>query len=57
LVGDNLIKIVASFSPSVVIVCINCDDQTRFEFKCVRSKQAQILACACDGEFDATLLF
>ena len=28
----NLIKIVASFSPNVVIVCINYDDQNRFEF-------------------------
>jgi hypothetical protein len=35
-----LIKIVASFSPSVVIVCINCDDHTRFEFNvCVLNKR------------------
>jgi hypothetical protein len=29
---EILIEIIASFSPNVVIVCINCDDQNRFEF-------------------------
>ena len=29
---DVLIKIVASFSSNLAIVCFNCDDQTRFEF-------------------------
>jgi uncharacterized protein DUF6894 len=35
-----LIKIVASFSPNVVIVCINYDDQNRFEFNlCILNKR------------------
>jgi hypothetical protein len=35
-----LIKIVASFSSNLAIVCFNCDDQTRFEFNvCVLTKR------------------
>jgi hypothetical protein len=35
-----LIKIVASFSSNLAIVCFNCDDQTRFEFNvCVLNKR------------------
>jgi hypothetical protein len=32
LVGDNLIKFVASFSSKPVIVCINYDHQNRVQF-------------------------
>jgi hypothetical protein len=35
-----LIKIVASFSSNLAIVCFNCDDQTRFGFNvCVLNKR------------------
>jgi hypothetical protein len=37
---DVLIKIVASSSSNLAIVCFNCDDQTRFEFNvCVLNKR------------------
>jgi hypothetical protein len=50
-----LIKIVASFSPNVVIVCINYDDQNRFEFNlCVLNKRWHVLVTE---NFDAALLF
>jgi hypothetical protein len=51
----NLIKIVASFSPNVVIVCIKCDDQNRFEFNVrVLNKRWHVLVVE---NFDAALLF
>ena len=31
-IGNILIKIVASFSSNLAIVCFNCEDQTRLEF-------------------------
>jgi hypothetical protein len=50
-----LIKIVASFSPNVVIVCIKCDDQNRFEFNVrVLNKRWHVLGVE---NFDAALLF
>jgi hypothetical protein len=51
----NLIKIVASFSPNVVIVCINCDDKNRFEFNvCILNRRWHVLVTE---NFDAALLF
>jgi hypothetical protein len=50
-----LIKIVASFSPNAVIVCIKCDDQNRFEFNVrVLNKRRHVLVME---NFDAALLF
>ena len=52
-----LIKIVASFSLKVTIVCINYDDQNRFEFSVYVLNTRNFLRYASDGEFDAALLF
>jgi hypothetical protein len=52
---DSLNEIVASFSSNVVIVCINYDDQNRFEFNlCVLNKRWHVVVME---NFDAALLF
>jgi hypothetical protein len=52
-----LIKIVASFSSNVAIVCVNYDDQNRFEFSVYVLNTHNFLKYAGDGEFDAAPLF
>src|ERR1700751_6294232 len=53
----NLIKIVASFSPNVVIVCINYDDKNRFEFNlCILNKHKSWHLFLMEN-FYASLLF
>ena len=52
-----LIKIVASFSSKVTIVCINYDDQKRIELNVSVLKMHKSFQCACDGVFDVAFLF
>jgi hypothetical protein len=56
LVEMFLIKIIASFSSNMMIVCINYDDQNRVEINATVLNKHKILACASDGDFDAALL-
>jgi hypothetical protein len=52
-----LIKIVASFSSKVTIVCINYDDQSRFEVNVCVLNTPSLWNVRVNGDFDAALLF